>query len=95
MQHCQRRGRDRWWAARIAVLVVTTALIVLWATAQAAHGGTYVMRSCNVPKERPAPAAPWDWVNTTNTYANDECGSGGGFGINAGQCNERRPLPLP
>ncbi len=49
-----------------------------------AFAGTYVMRSCNVPGERPAPSAPWKWVHAPNTYANDECASGGGFGLNAG-----------
>jgi hypothetical protein len=46
--------------------------------------GTYVMRSCNVPGQRSAPAAPWIWLHTVNTYSNDECASGGGFGLNAG-----------
>jgi hypothetical protein len=49
-----------------------------------AVAGTYVMRSCNVPGHRSAPAAPWAWLHTGNTYSNDECASGGGFGVNAG-----------
>lgn len=50
-----------------------------------AHAGTYVMRSCNVPGERPAPVGPWNWMYTSaEIYANDECSRGGGFGLNAG-----------
>lgn len=75
---------DRALSSRGAVLAGLVMLMVLALGAQDAHGGTYVMRSCNVPGARSAPAAPWHWVHTGNTFSNDECGSGGGFGINAG-----------
>lgn len=74
-------GRRRTRLALVATLAVCT---MLWVNTPAARGGTYLMKSCNVPGARSAPAAPWRWINTTNTYSNDECGSGGGFGINAG-----------
>jgi hypothetical protein len=63
-------------------LVVSVAIIC--SQAHLAYAGTYVMRSCNVPGERTAPAAPWTWIDTINTFANDECASGGGFGFHAG-----------
>ncbi len=45
------------------------------------------MRSCNVPGERGVPVGPWRWQTSANTFANDECARGGGFGINAGTMN--------
>ena len=59
-------------------------IMIICIQAHLAYGGTYVMRSCNVPGERTAPAAPWTWIHTVNTFANDECASGGGFGFHAG-----------
>ena len=78
IEHDRRRG------LRGPTLASLTVLSLLWLSTQDGRGGTYGMRSCNGPAERSAPAAPWHWVNATHTYANDECGSGGGFGINAG-----------
>lgn len=50
-----------------------------------AHAGTYLMRSCNVPGAPSAPAGPWTSIYTSpEIYGNDECGRGGGFGLNAG-----------
>jgi hypothetical protein len=75
------------WRVRHISLVVCTSVItvlLICALPNRAYAGTYVMRSCNVPGEHRAPAAPWKWVHTAGTYANDECGSGGGFGLNAG-----------
>jgi hypothetical protein len=65
-------------------LVIGLTLTLVCARSDVAVAGTYVMRSCNVPGHRSAPAAPWVWLHTVNTYANDECASGGGFGLNAG-----------
>lgn len=45
----------------------------------------YVVRSCNVPGQGVASAGAWTWLALApGMYANDECASGGGFGINAG-----------
>lgn len=49
-----------------------------------ASAGMYTMRSCNVPGHRAAAATSWLWIHAPGTYANDECASGGGFGVNAG-----------
>ncbi|HUR87270.1 MAG TPA: hypothetical protein VMY78_18220 [Solirubrobacteraceae bacterium] len=64
-------------------MLVLAMLIV----AAPARAGTYLMRSCNVPGERVAPVGPWHWQTSANTFANDECARGGGFGINAGTMN--------
>lgn len=65
--------------------VVIGTILLLWVLQpDVASGGTYVMRSCNVPGHKTVPAAPWTWINVAGTYANDECASGGGFGVNAG-----------
>lgn len=66
------------------VLGMVISVAMICSLDEAAYGGTYVMRSCNVPGERPAPAAAWAWVQTVNTFANDECANGGGFGFHAG-----------
>lgn len=66
------------------LLGIVVSLAIICSQTHVAYGGTYVMRSCNVPGERTAPATPWSWVNTINTFANDECASGGGFGFHAG-----------
>src|SRR6185295_19194869 len=68
----------------VGYVAAATAFASMLAGPPLAQAGTYLMRSCNVPGERSMPVAPWYWVNATNTYANDECGSGGGFGLNAG-----------
>lgn len=67
---------------RLFILGIT--LLLASPHMEAADAGTYLMRSCNVPGHRSAPAAPWKWINAPGTYANDECASGGGFGVNAG-----------
>lgn len=64
------------------VLPVTVSLSAT--SADVAYAGTYIIRSCNVPGHQSAPVTPWTFVHTTNTYTNDECASGGGFGISAG-----------
>ena len=69
---------------QLSILIASTTLSTMWSGAGLAHAGRYVIRSCNVPAQRSAPAAPWTWTNAPGTYANDECGSGGGFGLNAG-----------
>ncbi len=63
----------------LACVVITTL-----GTADSANAGTYLMRSCNVPGERRSTVGPWHWINSANTFANNDCASGGGFGINAG-----------
>ncbi len=80
------RLQGPWRVPRISLVVCASVITVLliWLDPNRAYAGTYVMRSCNVPGEHRAPAAPWKWVHTGGTYANDECGSGGGFGLNAG-----------
>ena len=65
------------------VLLGSIALIL----APPAQAGTYMMRSCNVPGERTSTTGPWRWQASANTFANDECARGGGFGINAGTMN--------
>lgn len=65
-------------------LAIVIASTMICSADNVAYGGTYVMRSCNVPGERTAPAAPWRWLHAVNTFANDECARGGGFGFNAG-----------
>jgi len=72
-----------WRRCRVVFASVIT-VVLICADPNRAYAGTYVMRSCNVPGERQAPVAPWKWVHIAGTYANDECGSGGGFGLNAG-----------
>lgn len=59
-------------------------LLPLTLHAGEATAGMYTMRSCNVPGHRSAPASSWRWIHAPGTYANDECASGGGFGVNAG-----------
>jgi hypothetical protein len=73
---CRTRGAYR--------LLVGLTLALACTRSEVVSAGTYVMRSCNVPGQRSAPAAPWTWLHTVNTYSNDECASGGGFGLNAG-----------
>jgi hypothetical protein len=68
----------------VCATVTSVLLLVACVNVNRADAGTYLMRSCNVPGEHRAPAAPWRWVHTAGTYANDECASGGGFGLNTG-----------
>jgi hypothetical protein len=65
-------------------LLIWLTVAFVCARSDVVFAGTYVMRSCNVPGQRAATAAPWTWLHTVNTYSNDECASGGGFGLNAG-----------
>lgn len=69
---------------RLLAMVLSLGSVLLCSDPPRAIAGTYVMRSCNVPGHPRAPATPWTWVNTANTFANEECGSGGGFGLNVG-----------
>lgn len=71
----------RWIRLLSAVACVVVATMGM---ADSANAGTYLMRSCNVPGERTATAGRWRWINAANTFANNDCASGGGFGINAG-----------
>jgi hypothetical protein len=50
----------------------------------AAHAGTYVIRNCNIPGEAGRNVGPWRPSLVSGTFWHDECGNGGGFGINAG-----------
>ncbi|HEV2752609.1 MAG TPA: hypothetical protein VGV36_02100, partial [Solirubrobacteraceae bacterium] len=55
--------------------------MILAALPTSAQAGTYVMRSCNVPGQPPAPAGPWTWQNTSGTTNFDDCAVGGNFGL--------------
>ncbi len=80
---CSTGARKRTTAVRL--LLALTALATLFALApQSAAAGTYVMRSCNVPGQAPAPAGPWAWQHVTATVGFDECAVGGGFGLQFG-----------
>jgi len=68
----------------VPALAIASAVVFGCVAADQAHAGTYVMRSCNVPGHPRAPAAPWRWILADNTYSDDECARGGGFGVNAG-----------
>lgn len=78
------RGVERRVARGLHGLVLAAVLLALIVDANVASAGTYTMRSCNVPGHRSAPASSWLWIHAPGTYANDECASGGGFGVNAG-----------
>lgn len=71
---------------RFAVVVACIAAINL-CLADPASAGSYLMRSCNVPGERATPVGPWRWQTPPNTFADNECARGAGFGINAGPMN--------
>lgn len=67
-------------------LVLLVAGVLILSTPGVAYGGTYVMRSCNVPGTSPAPGTPWGWIATSSyLFPNEDCASGGGFGLNAGR----------
>lgn len=79
------RGTARIGMAARALVGGLVVLATLCVKADPGFAGTYVLRACNVPGQSRAPVAPWRWATlANNTYANDECASGGGFGINAG-----------
>jgi hypothetical protein len=64
------------------LLLALTALAILFAlTPQSAAAGTYVMRSCNVPGQAPAPAGPWTLQPRVGSTTFNDCARGGGFGI--------------
>jgi len=89
-QACTTGARKRTAAARL--LLALTALATLFALApQSAAAGTYVMRSCNVPGQAPAPVGPWAWQHVTATVGFNECAVGGGFGLQFG--STRRTVP--
>lgn len=67
-----------------AVWATLCALGLSLGFADVSRAGTYLMRSCNVPGERSTSAAAWRWLSSPNTFANNDCSKGGGFGINAG-----------
>ncbi len=77
---CSPGTRKRTTAARL--LLALTALATLFALApQSAAAGTYVMRSCNVPGQAPAPVGPWGWKNAGHSTSFNSCDGGGGFGV--------------
>jgi hypothetical protein len=77
---CPTEARKRTTAVRL--LLALTALATLFALApQSAAAGTYVMRSCNVPGQAPAPAGPWTLQPRVGSTAFNDCARGGGFGI--------------
>jgi hypothetical protein len=66
----------------IRLLLALAALATLFALApQSAAAGTYVMRSCNVPGQAPAPVGPWAMVPHPNATSFDNCAQNGGFGV--------------
>jgi hypothetical protein len=80
-----RRSRRTPRGCHRAALIVACALLMLATLPASTRAGEYLMRSCNVPGEERAPSAPWRALPyAMNVYANDECASGGGFGLNAG-----------
>lgn len=71
------------WSALLRMLLAL--VVVACMRPDVSYGGTYVMRSCNVPDQKSAASSPWTWMNTTSdVFANDDCATGGGFGLNAG-----------
>jgi hypothetical protein len=72
---------------RIRSLGVVFCVATVLGVTDSAQAGVYMMRSCNVPGEHTTTVAPWHWSNAVNTFANNECASGAGFGINAGPMN--------
>ncbi len=77
---CSTGARKRTTAVRL--LLALTALATLFALApQSAAAGTYVMRSCNVPGQAPAPAGPWALQPRVGSTTFNDCARGGGFGI--------------
>lgn len=68
------------------LLIVTCAVAIAFSAAESARAGTYVIRNCNVPGQSRRPIGPWHWDLTVGvgTFGFDDCGAGGGFGIDAG-----------
>jgi len=62
----------------VALVVAYASVLAVAANAQA---GTYIMRTCNVPGNGPAPVGPWKWEYAYHSTSFDECSSGGGFGF--------------
>lgn len=65
----------RTFTANSAVALVALAL------AGPAWGGTYPMRSCNVPGQAAAGTGPWAWENAQYSVSYNACARGGGFGL--------------
>jgi hypothetical protein len=65
-------------------LIVGCVVGVVLGVPDVASAGTYVMRSCNVPTQARQTAGPWHVNIGGGTFANDDCATGGGFGLNAG-----------
>jgi len=65
-------------------MVAAMLVLIGLATAAPARAGTYLMRSCNVPGERPASQGQWQWSFGGSFAALYKCPSGGGFGLTAG-----------
>jgi len=77
---CPTGAQKRTTAFRL--LLALTALATLFALApQSAAAGTYVMRSCNVPGQAPAPVGPWALQPRVGSTTFNDCARGGGFGI--------------
>ena len=77
---CSTGARKRTTALRL--LLALAALATLFALApKSAGAGTYVMRSCNVPGQAPAPAGPWELQPRVGSTTFNDCARGGGFGI--------------
>ncbi len=77
---CSTGPRKKTTALRL--LLALAALATLFALApQSAAAGTYVMRSCNVPGQAPAPAGPWALQPRVGSTTFNDCARGGGFGI--------------
>lgn len=70
--------------AILGISVVMAAGVLTLATSPPVHAGTYKLYTCNVPgRGTPLPStAPWTTqLDGVNTYAFNECSSGGSFGI--------------
>jgi hypothetical protein len=75
------------YACMRGLTAIVCSIVTTLCLADAATAGTYLMRSCNVPGAPRASVGPWRWLASPNTFANNECATGGGFGINAGSMN--------
>jgi hypothetical protein len=69
---CVPRSWRAWCATSAALAWVAVA-------AEPSIAGTYVMRSCDVPGQAPAPIGPWRPVPAPTTVLVDNCSVGGGF----------------
>ena len=72
----RRAAVARMCRAGCALLISVASISV---TAEASFAGTYVMRSCNVPGQAPAPMGPWRSEPAPTTVLVDNCSTGGGF----------------